>query len=131
MQINSKELVKWFQDIISLESNGPGLVKETPLVLDTNVIMGHYIRNLLYPILGDKINTLIPKTIILGEGTPIVRLRIPRLCLLEIERRFNESKEDTMKRRLALYVAREILFLRSVGAEFLPDPQEHAIGTSI
>jgi len=108
MQTNSADLGHWIQEIMSLEGDGAAIV------LDTNIIMRHYARNLLYPILGQ-------------DALRAMQLRIPRLSLLEIERQFNEPRVDSKreakekKRRLALYAARETLFLKSVGAEFLPD----------
>jgi len=108
MQTNSADLGHWLQEIMSLEGDGTGLV------LDTNIIMKHYVRNLLHPVLGQEILRK-------------MQIRIPRLCLLEIERQFNEPRVDSRKeakekkRRLALYAARETLFLKTVGAEFLPD----------
>jgi hypothetical protein len=135
MRTDSGEFTKWLQQIVSLESNGPGLVKETALVLDTNVIMRHYIRNLLYPLLGDRILRKASQEteIVVGQGAPTLLLKVPRLSLLEIERQFNASKDDSKrgekgkKRRLALYAARETLFLTTVGGEFLPELKEHTL----
>jgi len=100
MQVGSGDFQQWLVRIGVLEGRG------TNLVLDTNMIMRHYVRNKLVPQLGEAL-----------KG----RLRIPRLALLEIERMFNESKHDTPKRRLALFAAREILFLRAMASEFLPE----------
>jgi hypothetical protein len=100
MQVGSGDFQQWLVRIGMLEG------QDAKLVLDTNMVMRHYVRNKLAPQLGQAL-----------KG----RVRIPRLALLEIERMFNESKHDTPKRRLALLAAREILFLRGTASEFLPE----------
>jgi hypothetical protein len=100
-QLSSGDFGEWLMKVGMLEGKG------VRLILDTNMIMRHYVRNQLAPRLGTEAL----------KGC----LSIPRLALLEIERMFNESKHDTPKRRLALFAAREILFLRELSSEFLPE----------
>lgn len=106
-QLESGDFPQWLLKIGILEG------RDTKVVLDTNMIMRHYVRNKLTPQLG--------------AAELRGRLKIPRLALLEIERIFNESKHDTPRRRLALLASREILFLRAIGSEFLPELKDHRL----
>jgi len=62
-----------------------------------------------------------------------VSFLIPRLALLEIERRYNETADakaidKLRKHRLAMYAVREILFLKDLGVmEFLPNLDLHTL----
>lgn len=99
--VNSATFGDWLKEVALLEG------KDAAMVLDTNIIMRHYMRNLL------------PR-----EPLKNVPLRIPRIVLLEIERIYNsDSKEkEVQKRRLALYAARENIFLMTeLGAQLLPE----------
>jgi hypothetical protein len=74
------------------------------LIPDTNFIIRHYSSNILAPILGTDFSKL--------------TFRLPRMVVLEIERRGNakakENKEELRgkERRLSFYAAKEINFLR-------------------
>lgn len=65
---------------------------------DTNFIYRHYCSNVLSSLLGENFDDL--------------HFLLPRLTVLEIERRGNQSPEGSKDRRLAFYAAREVNFLR-------------------
>ena len=69
------------------------------LVPDTNFIYRHYYSNVLARHLGEDFGNLI--------------FRLPRLAILEIERRGNNAKEGSADKRLSFYAAREVRLLRS------------------
>lgn len=75
------------------------------LVPDTNFILNHHCSNLL--------------SRILGQDFKLLKFRIPRLVILEIERQGNQK--DEMKKRFAFYAAREIAFLKNA-KDFGPLP---------
>jgi hypothetical protein len=68
------------------------------LIPDTNFIYRHYASKILCPILKEDFNRLI--------------FRLPRLVVLEIERRGNMAKKQPKEKRLSFFAAREINFLR-------------------
>jgi hypothetical protein len=80
---------EWFLDKVYLKY----------LIPDTNFIYRHYCSNVLYRHLGSDFNQLI--------------FRLPRLVILEIEKRGNlASEERSRDKRLAFYAVREIEFLK-------------------
>lgn len=77
------------------------------LVLDTNIIYRHYATNIFLKAF---------------ETDPLrFQLKIPRLVLLELERRFNANSKKTMEKRLALEAGIEIKSLQDEGASLLPE----------
>jgi hypothetical protein len=78
------------------------------LIPDTNFIYRHYCSNVLARNLGEDFGNLI--------------FRLPRLVILEIERRGNNAQEGSADKRLAFYAAREVRFLRSnINFDLLPN----------
>lgn len=73
----------------------------TYFVTDTNFLMRHYASNVLFPLLGEAFNSL--------------NFRIPRLVLMEVERRGNS--QNKLEKRLAFYATKEIVFLRKNNAK--------------
>lgn len=79
---------EWFLDKVCLKY----------LIPDTNFIYRHYCSSVLYRHLGSEFNQLI--------------FRLPRLVILEIEKRGNLALEGSKDKRLAFYAVREIEFLK-------------------
>jgi len=82
------------------------------LIPDTNFINRHYASKMLCPMLDQDSTKLI--------------FRLPRLVVLEIERRGNMAKDQSKEKRLAFFAAREINFLRATAGggfdfEMLPN----------
>lgn len=86
------------------------------IIPDTNILMRHYCSKILFRKLGEK-----------NFGR--LQFRIPRLDILEIERKVNQSKRGTKEKRVALYATREIMFLREHRAELL-EPFDVSLLTS-
>jgi hypothetical protein len=78
--------------------------KNKCIVIDTNIIMNRYCSNILSTKLKERFNDL--------------KIKIPRLTILEIERMANDNNQ--LKRRLAFFATTEIMFLKSYKAELLP-----------
>lgn len=74
------------------------------IIIDTNIIMNHYCSNLLFPKLKQRFESL--------------KIKIPRLTILEIERIANEK--ESVKKRLGLFATTEVMFLKNHKAELLP-----------
>lgn len=88
---------EWFLDKVHLKF----------LIPDTNFIYRHYCSSVLYRHLGSDFNQLI--------------FRLPRLVILEIEKRGNLASEGSKDKRLAFYAVREIEFLKQkTRANFKP-----------
>jgi hypothetical protein len=78
------------------------------LIPDTNFVYRHYCSNVLARHLGEDFSNLI--------------FRLPRLAILEIERRGNNAQEGSADKRLSFYAAREVRFLRSnINFDLLPN----------
>jgi hypothetical protein len=92
---SSPEWAKWFFGFTNL-SDG--------FIIDTNMIMNHYCSNILFKKIGVAFDGL--------------KIRIPRLSILEIERKANE--DDKMKKRIGLFATSEIIFLKNHNAQLLP-----------
>lgn len=88
-KLEASDWKTWFLDKVTLKY----------LIPDTNFIYRHYGSKVLAHILGEDFNSLI--------------FRLPRLVVLEIERRGNNAEEDSPDKRLSFYAAREMRFLKS------------------
>ena len=84
-------------------------VVKTSLIPDTNFIYRHYCSSVLAPILGKDFNGL--------------SFILPRMVILEIERRGNEKEKKNVKlsgraKRESFYAAREIKFIEENTRDF-------------
>ncbi len=96
-ELDSPNWGEWFLERVSLKY----------LIPDTNFIYRHYCSNVLARSLGADFKNLI--------------FRLPRLVVLEIERRGNHAQEGSADKRLSFYAAREVNFLRSgINFDLLP-----------
>lgn len=97
-QVEDYDWADWFIQFTNLHDG---------LIVDTNMLMRHYCSNLLFEKLGNRFDSL--------------KIKIPRLAILEIERNANTDKErDSVKKRLGLFATSEIIFLKNHKAELLP-----------
>jgi hypothetical protein len=97
----NEEWAKWFLKTISANA-------WDYLILDTNMIMRHYCSKILFRNLRT-------------EGFNQLKFKIPRLTILEIERRVNDDNIQMKEKRLAFYAMREIMILQDLGGNLLPD----------
>lgn len=97
--VENEKWTEWFLNKVS----------NSYLILDTNFIYRHYCSSVLAPILENAFESL--------------EFKIPRMVILEIERRGNEKEKKGTKlsgkqKRLAFYAAREIEFIRKNSLHF-------------
>lgn len=91
----------WFMNTI-------GQPSESFLIPDTNILMRHYCSNVLFRQLGES-------------NFRELRFRLPRLDILEIERKVNQPRsKESKERRVAFSATTEVMFLRRHGAQLLP-----------
>ena len=101
---SEEDWAMWFLSLIhAVKAASDSLV----LVPDTNFFMRHYCSNILLPLLGK------------GDFKKL-RFKLARLVISEIEAKCNRAKERSLEKRLALFAAREALFLMQQFATNFP-----------
>jgi hypothetical protein len=95
-RISSHDFRTWFYNA----------AKHRILIPDTNSLINRSLSSLCF-VLGD-------------EYLKDISIRIPRLTVLEMERMANQENKSERKRRI-MSAAAELLFLKNMGARFLPE----------